>query len=130
MTVYIGLTPEKNPIVDTNVQVLRNASAEIITQMPLREYLGIGHHKVKIAIVDGKAVLSLQEPEATQKMITAYKSQLVEIDNEAGAGRPTRELLLELAARADIENIAVDNIREYENRAKPIRSKLTPYLAQ
>jgi hypothetical protein len=66
--------------------------------------------------------------EEEQVQISAYESQLAQIDRDALAGRAIRELVLELAERVGIEGEAVEALRGYETIAEPIRADLRPLL--
>jgi hypothetical protein len=78
-------------------------------------------------IVIGKTPEEIAEQEE-QEQISAYKTQLAQIDQDAVAGRAIRELVLALAEQAGIEGEAVDALRDYEAKAEPIRAELQPFL--
>ena len=83
-------------------------------------------------LIDGEIVVGKTQDEKDederQAQINAYKSQLMQIDQEAMAGRAIRELVLELAERAGIGGDAVEILQNYESKAKPIRVQLAPLL--
>jgi hypothetical protein len=85
-----------------------------------------------VRFIGGEFFLGLTpEEEKTREellQIAAYEAELARIDQDAMAGRAVRELVLELADRAGLENDAVNRLRNYEAKAEPVRAKLKPLL--
>jgi len=78
-------------------------------------------------IVVGQTPEEIAEQEK-QEQISAYEDQLAQIDQDAMAGRASRDLLLVIADHLGIKGKAVDTLRSYEIKAEPIRVELAPLL--
>jgi hypothetical protein len=74
-------------------------------------------------IVVGKTPAEKAE-EKKQADIQACKTELDEIDCEAGAGRAVRGLALAAAEKAGIKNEDFDRLKGFEKQAANIREKL------
>jgi hypothetical protein len=65
-------------------------------------------------VIEGEIVIGKTseeiDAEKNQAQIDAYEAQLVQIDQDAMAGRAIRELVLELAERAGINGNAVEKL--------------------
>ena len=114
MKVYIGKTSANETIIDVNPQVLKDA--EILLTVPLEEYQSLGHRSVEVVFEDGKAVLKLKEPAATQKKVDKIDAELEALDSEYLTPRI-------LAGASTGDEYALGQIALHNELAGPLRTE-------